>query len=127
MCPLISPPRSAPSSLILASINECPVFHIIGTPPDFSISSVRLCEHLTSKTIFAPGFLVRISLAKIIINLSPQIISPSSSTTPILSPSPSYAIPRSAPSFLTAVIKSFKFSGMVGSGWWLGKFPSDWQ
>ena len=33
MCPLISPASAAPVSFSLALISECPVFHIIGTPP----------------------------------------------------------------------------------------------
>ena len=48
-------------------------------------------------------------------------------TTPTRSPSPSKARPRSAFSALTLAIRSFRFSGLPGSGWWFGKLPSTSQ
>ena len=41
-----------------------------------------------------------------------------------LSPSPSNAIPRSHLFCFTDAIKSSKFFGSLGLGWWFGKFPS---
>ncbi|MCY1530740.1 hypothetical protein D9M68_659420 [compost metagenome] len=52
---------------------------------------------------------------------------PSLVTTPTRSPSPSKARPRSAFSSLTLAIRSSRFSGLPGSGWWLGKVPSTSQ
>src|SRR5437016_11389517 len=43
------------------------------------------------------------------------------------SPSPSNAIPSSAPERRTAAWRSRRFSSTVGSGWWFGKRPSDSQ
>ena len=43
------------------------------------------------------------------------------------SASPSNAMPSSAPVRRTASWRSSRFSGTVGSGWWLGKVPSDSQ
>ncbi|MNC40426.1 hypothetical protein D3C75_891370 [compost metagenome] len=48
-------------------------------------------------------------------------------TTPTRSPSPSKARPISAPVSLTLAIRSSRFSGLPGSGWWLGKLPSTSQ
>ncbi|MNP54440.1 hypothetical protein D3C76_1489930 [compost metagenome] len=48
-------------------------------------------------------------------------------TTPTRSPSPSKARPMSAPVCLTLAIRSSRFSGLPGSGWWLGKLPSTSQ
>ena len=55
MWPDISPPTGACSSCILSFISECPVFHITGTPFDFTISSGSACEHFTSNMIGCPG------------------------------------------------------------------------
>ena len=49
---------------------------------------------------------------------------PSLVTTPRRSPSPSKARPISASVLCTVRIRSARFSGLLGSGWWLGKSPS---
>ena len=41
--------------------------------------------------------------------------------------SPSKAMPSSAPVRRTSACRSTRFAGTVGSGWWLGKVPSDSQ
>jgi hypothetical protein len=45
-------------------------------------------------------------------------------TTPRRSPSPSKARPSSASVACTTLIRSARFSGLLGSGWWFGKSPS---
>ena len=52
------------------------------------------------------------------------MIFPLLSTTPNLSPSPSNAKPKSHFFLFTNSTNCFKFFGIVGSGWWAGKFPS---
>jgi hypothetical protein len=49
---------------------------------------------------------------------------PSLVTMPRRSPSPSKARPSSASVACSAAIRSRRFSGLLGSGWWLGKLPS---
>ena len=77
--------------------------------------------HLTSKKIVLsdsvpPSLSPNMSLTKIDINLSGWMKLPFSSTTPILSPSPSIPIPNSALFSITALERSVIFSGLVGSG-----------
>ena len=52
------------------------------------------------------------------------MICPSLVTTPSRSPSPSKARPSSASVSRSARIRSSRFSGCAGSGWWFGKVPS---
>src|SRR5205823_3484017 len=125
--PDISPASTAPSAFILALISEWPVFHMIGRPPCFWMSSYRPCEALTSEMIVLPGRLARMSREYTTIRRSPQRILPFSSTAPIRSASPSYPMPTSAPVFFTVLIRSWRLSTTVGSGWWLGNRPSNSQ
>ena len=64
----------------------------------------------------APGFSLMTSDANMYSNLSPGIKIPSLSTIPILSPSPSNAIPMSALTFKTFSFNCFKLFSSVGSG-----------
>ena len=52
------------------------------------------------------------------------MICPSFVTMPRRSPSPSKARPSSASVLFTRAMSSARFSGLLGSGWWLGKSPS---
>ena len=105
----------------------CPVLHIIGIPELFSTDSDKSFEHFTSNTIFDLGLRFRILSANIIICISGYIIFPLLETTPSLSASPSKANPISKLALSTKSIRSLRFSGLEGSGWWLGKFPSSSQ
>ena len=128
MWPLISPASGACSSFILALISEWPVFHITGSAPASSSAAGRTSEHFTSKMTGVPGpNRCTASRPKMTSSWSPQMIWPVSSTAPIRSASPSNAMPSSAPVRRTAAWRSSRFSGTVGSGWWLGKVPSDSQ
>ena len=124
MCPETSPEKSACSSRIFALTRECPAFHQSGLPPYLSIVSGRAIELLTSHIATAPGCFGSISVQKSAISLSPHITSPRSSTTPILSASPSKPTPKSAPVSRTVSMSFGRFSRFVGSGWWFGKLPS---
>ena len=126
-CPLNSPARGELVSLILALMWECPVFHIKGTPPASRMISGKYRLHFTSKITVSLGLRRQMSSAKNIISLSGQMMSPAGVTTPSRSPSPSKAKPMSALVSLTMAIRSCRFSGSAGSGWWLGKFPSTSQ
>ena len=75
-------------------------------PPRRAISSNSAWLALTSARIGAPGWRASTSAARICISWSPNMIRPWPSTTPIRSPSPSKAMPRSAPPRRTAAIRS---------------------
>ncbi len=127
MCPESSPASGAPVSLSLAFASEWPVIHIVGLPPCWRIHGARRWLHFTSKMISPPGTRSRTSAASSMIWRSGMIISPSLVTTPSRSPSPSKARPSSAPQAWTMLLRSSRFSGRDGSGWWLGKSPSTFE
>ena len=85
------------------------------------MSSGKASEHLTSKIIFAPGFLFKTCLAINISTLSIETKRPLSSTMPSLSPSPSKPIPISALIFFTFLPQSSMNSGTEGLGFPWGK------
>ncbi len=124
MCPLNSPPKRAPVSFSLALMWECPVFHIRAFPPRSVMREARRLLHLTSKMISAPRLRLRMSRASSISIRSGQMIVPQLLTIPRRSPSPSNAMPKSARCSSTADMRSSRFTGSAGSGWWFGKFPS---
>ena len=124
MCPDISPASGLPVSAIFALISEWPVFHISGLPPAFATSSNSTWEAFTSAMMVLPGFAFSTSRASTISNWSPNRMWPSLSTTPMRSPSPSKAMPRSAFSRATSAMICSRFFATVGSGWWFGKVPS---
>jgi len=112
----------------LALISEWPVFHITGFAPAWASAVGSTSEHFTSKITGVPRpNRSTASRPKSTSSWSPKMISPCSSTAPIRSASPSNAIPSSAPVRRTSAWRSRRFSGTVGSGWWLGKVPSDSQ
>ncbi|MNT07340.1 hypothetical protein D3C72_1420400 [compost metagenome] len=74
--------------------------------------------------ISPPGTRESTSCANSIIWRSGKMFWPSLVTMPRRSPSPSKARPSSASEFCSASIRSLRFSGLLGSGWWLGKLPS---
>ena len=127
MCPDISPASTAFSSFIFALMSEWPTFHMMARAAGAAISSYSAWLHFTSLTKVAPGCFVRMSRANRIISWSPQTMRPWPSTAPMRSASPSSAMPTSAPRRRTRAIRSARFSGTVGSGWWLGKRPSGSQ
>ena len=69
-----------------------------------------------SRTIFAPGFLDKKSVASMKMILSAVMMVPSFCIIPTRSPSPSKANPKSACVSWTFCIKSLRFSGRSGSG-----------
>ena len=93
-------------------------------PPAASINGARRWVHFTSNKIVPPGTRLSTSCANSIIWRSANITCPSLVTTPRRSPSPSKAKPISASVVCSVRITSCKFSGLLGSGWWLGKLPS---
>jgi hypothetical protein len=72
-----------------AFITLWPVRAMMGLPPCATMSSSRPCEHLTSKTIGAPGYLASTSRASSARIWSPHTMRPRSSTAPTRSASPS--------------------------------------
>ncbi len=124
MWPLISPPKGAFSSFMRALMREWPVLNITGSPPEARMLGANRCEHFTSNKMGAPGWRVSTSWANNIIWRSGKMFWPLGVTIPRRSPSPSKAKPNSAPVEARAAIKSWRFSGLLGSGWWLGKVPS---
>src|ERR1043165_2746446 len=77
--------------------------------------------------ISAPGLRPSTSFASSMSWRSAKMFSPSFVTTPRRSPSPSKARPNSQEEERNVAIRSCKFSGWAGSGWWFGKFPSTSQ
>ncbi len=88
-----------------------------------SATSLITDEELTGVTIFSSGLLFKKLFSTRANVLSPQWISPFSSTNIERSASPSYATPKSAFTALTVIAKSFRFSGL-GSGSLPGNVPS---
>ena len=123
MCPDISPPSTASCFLMALLILKCPVFSIIAFPPEFSMRIGNWFEHFTSK-IIAPFFFSRKCFERIMIRWSARTDLPSLVIMPTLSPSPSNAKPISALFSITVDFNCSKFSSLLGSGWWFGKFPS---
>ena len=64
------------------------------------------------------------SRANRISSWSPQRMRPFSSTAPMRSPSPSKRDAELGARLAHRLLRSSRFSGTVGSGWWLGKVPS---
>ncbi|MCY1550871.1 hypothetical protein D9M68_871560 [compost metagenome] len=98
--------------------------YITGLPPAASMAGARRCVHLTSNRMGAPGTRESTSCANSIICRSGKMLLPPRVMMPRRSPSPSKARPRSAPVSFSFAIRSRRFSGLLGSGWWLGKLPS---
>ena len=109
-----------------ALMSEWPVLNISGLPPAASMAGARRCVHFTSNTMVPPGARLSTSCANSIIWRSGKMVWPSLVTMPSRSPSPSKARPSSASPACRAAMTSRRFSGLLGSGWWLGKLPSTW-
>ena len=123
MWPLISPASGACISFIFALISEWPVFHITGTAPAFSSACGSSSEHFTSKITGIPFPKRRTASRPSRIRIwSPQTMRPFSSTAPIRSPSPSNAMPSSAPVRahlgleIDEVLRHGRVGMMVGKG-----------
>ncbi|VUT26943.1 MAG: hypothetical protein MASP_01785 [Candidatus Methanolliviera sp. GoM_asphalt] len=126
--PFPSPPKIAPSFIIVLATCTLPTGVSINVPSSFSTTSLKEEEVAIVVTTFSSFLFLsrKISLATIARMMSPSTNLPFSSKKTLLSASPSWAMPRSKSPLSMILCKIFKFSS-VGSGSLPGKVPSGWQ
>ena len=109
--PFSSPPNMMPWSTMTREITTLPTLVLTTLPPAAVTTSSRTFDEFTAETTLSPGFLAMKSFASRATDLSPHWTSPFSSTNMERSPSPSKAMPRSAPEALTSLFKPSRLSG----------------